>query len=269
MISVVIPVSNVEDATNTCIQHLTENEWGGLEIIIIDNASATPYFHDKAETIYNTKNKGFWPSMLQGIEAARNDIVMCMHNDVFLYDTAFDMRITSAFQADDKLATAGLFGARGVAVNGGRIHPEGNMLGRKYGTAQTLHGHIQTGMHPSVVFDSLCMIFDRTKLYSIEYKDIPPHHWTDLLVTLRLLKAGYRASTIGIAFDHGGGWTSSTKTMNTFIEDWCREKGLELNQNWDYTLYKYGEALFKQEFLEFTQGHNELHVDKDYNLFAQ
>lgn len=268
MISIVIPVSNVPEATDECIKNLVENAWSDIEIIVVDNASAIPYSSKYADTIYNSKNIGFWPSLLRGIAKARNNIVMCMHNDVFLYDAAFDQRIKAHFQQDDSLALAGIFGARGVAVNGGRIHPEGNMLGYKYGTPQSLHGHVLTGTHPSVVFDSLCMVFDKNKLYGIEYEDIPMHHWTDRLVSLRLLKAGYHALTIGIGFDHGGSWTS-VKSLNTVAEDFCKSRGLEMMENWDMTLYRYGEKMFQEEFLEFTQGSNELFVDENFQLYAR
>ena len=268
MISVVIPVSNIPEATDECIKHLVDNAWGELDIIIIDNASFVPYENEHARTIYNTENKGFWPSMLEGIMAAQSNTVVCMHNDVFLFDVAWDVRIQSHFQADDKLAIAGLFGARGVAINGGRIHPEGNMLGRKYGTNQNLHGHVQTGNHPSVVFDSLFMAFDREKLYTIDYETIPMFHWTDRVVTLRLLKAGFHALTIGIGFDHGGSWTS-VKSLNTLAEDWCKANNLPMEENWNMTVYKYGERMFREEFLEFTNGATELLVDEKFQLYAR
>jgi hypothetical protein len=122
-----------------------------------------------------------------------------------------------------------------------------------------------TTAHPAVVFDSLAMIFDRNKLYTVEYQDIPPHHWTDRLITLRLIVAGFHALCIGIAHDHGGSFTATgSKTMNTFTEDWCREKGLELNQTWDLTLYWYGEAIFQCEFYAFSHGEKELWVNQAY-----
>lgn len=264
-ISIVIPVCNVEEATDRCIQNLLTMAAKRPEIIIIDNASNVPYANKNCTVIRNEKNAGYWPSMLQGINAAKHNIVMTMHNDVLIWQQRYDEIITAYFDMDDDLAIAGLFGGSGVGLDGGRGNPMGNMLGKEWGMNIRDHGHLMTTAHPAVVFDSLTMIFDRTKLVQVEYRNIPPHHWTDRLITLRLIKAGFHALCIGIAFDHGGSFTAvGSTTLNTFTEDWCKAYGLELDQTWDYTLYKYGEAIFKQEFLEITKGAGELWVNQQY-----
>lgn len=268
MLSIVIPVCNVEDATNECISNLVHYAKEPLDIIIIDNASVDPYSNPHVRVIRNEKNVGFWPSMLQGIAMAESNIILCMHNDVFIWEESYDTRIKAHFAQDLKLAVAGFFGGRGVGIDGGRGHPEGNMLGRKYGTPQNLHGSIQTDTHPAVVFDSLAMIFNRELLYSIDYIDIPPHHWTDRLITFRLVTAGYHALTIGIAFDHGGAFTSSKTTMNTFTEDWCAEKGLPLLENWDFTLYHYGLNKFQEEFRSVMRDSSQLWVKEGFDYIG-
>jgi glycosyltransferase involved in cell wall biosynthesis len=276
MLSIVIPVCNVEDATNECIDNLQQFALGELDIIVVDNASVVPYAREQVATLRNEKNVGFWPAMQQGIAAAKSDIVLCMHNDVFVWELGYDRRILNHFQEDDKLAIAGFFGALSVGRDGGRGHPVGNMLGKKYGTHQELHGYRLTTSAASTVFDSLAMIFDREKLYTIDYKNIVPHHFCDRIVTLRLIKAGYHALTIGIAFDHGGSFTAS-ESLDTFTEDWMREnvsdtekeflgnwclvRGLEwYPDNANHTLHQYGRMLFDREL-----NAGALHVDRDFN----
>lgn len=271
MISIVIPVNNLKEYTDECIENLVTYSTVAPEIIIVDNGSTEPYSHPSAITLRNEKNVGFWPSMLQGMQKATNDIVLCMHNDVFIWEQDYDIRIQNAFDNDYQLALVGFFGARGVQTNGARLFCESNMVAKKYGTHGNLHGNVIKGMHPAVVFDSLAMCYRKSHLQTIDARSIPPHHWTDRLVTLRLLVAGYHCATLGIEFDHGGGFTSSTPVMNTFTEDWCKEHNLPMNETnkWDNVLYKYGESIFANEFLTFTHGSGRLWVQFDYSLGFQ
>lgn len=272
MLSIVIPISNGHPLTNDCVDQLQSATTQPIDIIIVDNNSEQPFKRSGVTTIYNSWNNGFWDAMVQGIEAAKYPIVMCMHNDVFIYDDQYVEKIVQAFQTDDNLALAGLFGSRGVGVNGARLYPESNMLGLKYGTPWHQHGSHLTTQHPSVVFDSLCMIFDRKKLLTIDTNSIPKYHWTDRVVTLRLLAAGYHALTIGIAHDHGNSQTALAQAtpgvsrLEQLAEILCRNQGIEKLESWDLAYYRYGEALFRDEFLAFTNGQHRLWVDECYNL---
>lgn len=265
-VSVVIPVSDQHEITDECIDLLVDTSSEFIDIVIVDNASETPYENDMCRVIRNDHNAGFWPSMLQGIDAAQNNIVVCMHNDVFMWDHGWNERVESEFALDSKLGMVGLFGGRGVSLDGGRGYPESNMVARKYGTHGNLHGALLTGKHPAVVFDSLMMTFRRDYLYTIDYETIPIHHWTDRLVTLRMIKAGYHALTLGIAFDHGGGFTSTRKGMqNDSMQRWCEERNIPFETSWDLTVYHYGRMLFEKELQELLgPGYTQLWANQDY-----
>lgn len=271
MLSVVIPVKDVHEATAVCLEHLKTYSSADLDIILIDNNSETPAesLFEGVRVIRNNRNAGFWPSMLQGLAVAESQYVLMMHNDVFIYDQDFDRRIIEEFLLNDKLGAVGLFGGRGVYLGGGRGHPEGNMLGKKYGTPQHLHGHLLTEEHPAVVFDSLAICLNKNALDAIDPETIPPHHWTDRLLCLRLIRAGFHCLTVGIGFDHGGSFTAATSSMNTFSEDWCKEKGLKFDGSWEMTLYNYGLNMFCEEFKAMTQGYSQLWVDKDFNYYVR
>lgn len=271
-LSVVIPVRDIPECTDECIDLLIKNSRGDIDIIVIDNGSYLPYIHHSpfVRVIRNDNNIGFWPSMVQGIEAAHYDIVLTMHNDVHVYSPAYDQLILKEFKDDPLLSMAGFFGARGLGYDGSRGHPESNMLGKRYGTHGKLHGYLQTGTHPATIFDSLSMIIDRNKLNTFEYRDIPPHHWTDRILCLRMVLCGYHMLTIGIEFDHGGSFTAvGTNALNTFTEDWCKERGLEFNQSWDHTLYMYGLKQFQREWEDgIGSTIKELWIDKDFQLMG-
>ncbi len=273
MLSIVIPVKDVHELTIECISMLYENAEGELDIIVVDNGSTTPVRKLKAlenvNIIENSKNVGFWHAMMQGIAVASSNYVLLMHNDVFIWEKSFDRRIIEEFVFNDRLGAVGLFGGRGVGDDGGRGHPEGNMQGLRYGTPQHNHGHLLKTEHPAVVFDSLAICIDKRKLNAIDPITVPPHHWTDRIICLRLIRAGFHCMTVGIAFDHGGSATASTESMDTFSEDWCKSKGLELDKTWENTLYQYGASLFRDEFLKVTGGRSQLWVDKDFKYYVR
>jgi glycosyltransferase involved in cell wall biosynthesis len=270
MLSVVIPVKDIHNATKLCIDRLRVHAKGDLDIIIIDNASEIPaedVFQD-VTVFRNEINVGFWPSMLQGLKLAQSAYVLMMHNDVFIHEGNFDQRIIEEFMLDSQLGAVGLFGGRGVDSQGGRGHPEGNMLGKVYGTPQKDHGHLLTTEHPAVVFDSLAICINKNIIPLLNVEDIPPHHWTDRILCLRVIKADYHCLTVGIGFDHGGSFTSATASMSNFSETWCNSKGLELNETWENTLYNYGLNMFRTEFNEITGGKSQLWVDKDFKYYV-
>jgi glycosyltransferase involved in cell wall biosynthesis len=269
-LSIVIPVTDRHEFTDRCVQRLIDYAWNdNNDIIVIDNGSITPYFpqYDQVRVLRNEVNTGYFPSIVQGLLAAQNNIVLTQHNDVLIQEEYYDQRILDEFENDSKLGIAGFFGGRGVAENGGRDHAESNMVGFDWGMPGHLHGHIQEETHPSVVFDSLAMIYNKDIFFKVfsknEIDNIPIHHWPDRIVTLSIVMAGYHGLTIGVAFDHYGGATSVANVeFDKLTARWVKEKGLPIEENPDYTLYKYGERMFQSKF----RGKFPVRVNKDFSL---
>lgn len=267
-LSIVIPVTDKHDLTYRTLVNLVANSTNDdTEIILIDNGSVVPYEQlGREHVIRNDVNIGVFPALLQGLSTARNNIVLTMHNDVLIHEYGYDARILNEFAKDPLLGIAGFFGGRGVAENGGRDHPESNMQGKEWGMSYHQHSHHLTGTHPAVVFDSLALIFNRDIFYKVfenELDLIAPHHWFDRICTLGIVMAGYHALTIGIAFDHYGGGTSvANPAFSEFTERWVQEKGLPLEQNADYTMYKFGERYFQNKW----RGKFPVRVAKDFSL---
>jgi glycosyltransferase involved in cell wall biosynthesis len=236
-----------------------------VELLVVDNDSIEPYTDTAYQRVLrNNVNPGVYASLAQGTEQTSNNLVLWMHNDVLLHEKNWDTRIEREFEKDTKLGLAGFFGGRGVGMDGGRIHPEGNLLGKEWGQNISVHGHKLTGTHPAVVFDSLAMVFRKDIFYSIQVPYVAPHHWFDRIMTLWFVSKGYHALTIGIAFDHAGGGTSvaNSRRHSEFVERWCRSKGLPLDQNWDHTLYQYGYKFFRNQW----KGKFPVMVDRNFNV---
>lgn len=285
MLSIVIPVTDKHEFTRKCVGTLYANAKypEQLDVVIIDNGSERPY---RAELDFNVEayageskkqllprierndvNTGYFPSIVQGLLAAKNNIVLTQHNDVLIHEYGYDERILNEFKKDRLLGIAGFFGGRGVAENGGRDFAESNMVGLEWGMPGHLHGHIQKETHPATVFDSLAMIYNKEiffKVFSQEDIDnMPIHHWPDRIVTLSIIIAGYHGLTIGVAFDHYGGATSVANVeFDKLTARWVAEKGLSIEENPDYTLYKYGERMFQNKF----RGLFPVRVNKDFSL---
>lgn len=270
-ISVVIPAVDQHAFTKKAVSYLFDNAFSpnDVEVIIVDNDSLTPYdindyAWDNVRIISNHKNPGVYLSYVQGMSQAKNNLVLWMHNDVLIHEYGWDLRIQTEFNKDPKLGIAGFFGGRLVGADGGRGHPEGNLLGKEWGQNISVHGHLLTGTHPAVVFDSLAMIIRRDVFNTINVPYVAPHHWFDRIMTLWFIDHGYHALTIGIAFDHYGGGTSvgNSNRHSEFVQRWCEEKGLTLDQNWDYTLYKYGYNFFQKQW----SGRFPVSVDRYHNV---
>lgn len=269
MLSVVIPVSNIPEMTNECIDQLEMNKRGEVEIIVIDNASEVPFERNNITVVRNETNKGFWPSMMQGIEIAKSPIILCMHNDVLIWEQAFDIRLLSHYARDHMLNICGLFGGSGVGLDGGRGNPMGNMVARKYGMNMEKHGYWLKESHPAVVFDSLAMCYRKDYLMTLDPYSLPMHHWCDRLVTLRSVFKGYHNKIVGIEFDHGSGFTSSSPQRNNAMQEWCEEKGLAMVENWDMTVYMYGLAMFQKEWRYMLSDAKTLWVNEAYEYVTQ
>lgn len=254
MVSIVIPVIDQHETTYECVHALYTKTYDLPEIIIIDNNSDVPYEpYLQEKVIRNEKNLGMIKSLQQGVEAASNEIVVHIHNDVLIHEKNWDHKVKEAFNRIEGLAIAGFFGASGVHPNGGRSGSQSQMLGKVWGAGilkNTLDGEVLTGIAPASVLDGLCIIFKRSVALKIGFPVCPPHHWYDRLLPLWYIERGYRCATIGVAFDHRGGITSSAAGYNSFAEEWCKENGIvpEPGNSWDHEIYLAGARQFVKEY---------------------
>jgi glycosyltransferase involved in cell wall biosynthesis len=259
-IAVCIPVIDHKPLTKRCIEVLGQNTLKLDELCIIDNASEEPYrvaellewtgFPDIKHIVSRQeKNQGMLGSLKIAMQETTADVIVYPHNDVLIHEKDWDRRVLGAFNSDPKLGIAGFFGARGVGKDGGRWHCESNMLGKEWGTSWQHHSAFSDKVTPATILDGLCMIFRRTALAEIGVPDGPPHHWYDRYLPLMFIEKGWRCATIGIAFDHQGGMTSTRAGYQNFAKQWCLDHGITPEgDNPDLAIYRLGEALFRNRF---------------------
>ena len=254
MIAVAIPFIDQPEITQRCLEVLVENSRGDLELILVDNGSKEklkkipPVWG--SHYIRNETNQGVLTSLKQALEVTNSKILLHMHNDVLIWEPGWDLRIEETFKQYPRLGLAGFFGAKKITPDGARIGPESNMLGKEWGTPGSLHGSLLTGLSPSVIFDSLAMIWRVSAIKEVGIPDeIPPHHWYDRILTLRMLYADWNCATIGIAFDHAGSLTYGATDFSAFAREWCERFGVDPGADPDLALYNYGKSLFERDYV--------------------
>lgn len=249
-VKVLIPNVNRFDLLNRQLENLAEYTHT-IDLILVDNGSDDPSLLDIPDSpvfnsvtkIYFDENEGCLPPLRVGEQECNpNDILVFMHNDVLLWEHNWDDRVRAEFSNRATLGLAGLFGAPGVAADGGRMFARSNMIGKEWGTEGILHGHIFGGTAPAAVLDSMCMMFRVSSLRAVGIPDDwPPHHWFDRLFCARFIEKGWDVAIIGIAFDHYGGG-SSGKVMDDFAVKWAKRKGHDMNLE-EANAFLYAEGL--------------------------
>ena len=199
MISLIIPAIDKHEFTQRAVEYAKANAVENIEIIIIDNNSQVPYSleeYNVDKIIREEKNLGVPKSILRSSEVASGDIIVFIHNDVYIHEYGWDQRISNAFQNDNNLAISGFFGATGVSPDGGRHHSMSNMLGIVGGTGAEIHGSIMQDIAPVSTLDGLCIIFRKDIIKNLELEKLPPHHWYDRIIPLQAIKMGYNVNIL-------------------------------------------------------------------------
>lgn len=249
MLDIIIPVIDNRDLTIKCLDHLFDNAKEQLHIILIDNASVLPYTQLSVpypvSIVRNARNVGMIESLRQGMVLATSEHVIYMHNDVFIQEKGFDTRIIRAFEDDEDLALLGFFGALGIGADGGRIYPFSNMVGKEIGSHGREHGSYMNKLCYSAVLDGLALIFNKAAYDSVGLPCSVYHHFYDKMIPLHYWLHGWKVATIGIAFDHGSGFTSNSST--TYRNDaalWLAENNIPVvDNNTDMSVYLHAESV--------------------------
>ncbi len=110
MVSITIVTCNSAQHLEECFAALALQDYGDLEVIIVDNASedATREVLKKVETkwrvIYNDRNIGFAAAQNQAIRAARGEVILCLNPDV-VASPYFVTRLVAAAEKHPEVGT--------------------------------------------------------------------------------------------------------------------------------------------------------------------
>ncbi len=262
-----IPAMDGKDLTRKCVGELAKTATGPLKkVVVLDNNSLPPYAEADVEldspapfvlSLERRDRFSGYYRLIKDIRDGWNDeILILMHNDLFLYEQGWDYRLKQAFDADPKLMLVGLAGSNCLDAGGGR--GPGTMLWFRgtpgVGQPQSA-GRRVTGLEPAVVLDSLFMAFRReaVDLAESDWEDVPISHYYDKIWSLRLVRQGYHVAVLGSECDHMGGMTCvANPRYQEAARSWSEPRGLmplpSAPANWDLPMYLDGERKLFEEF---------------------
>lgn len=107
MISVIVPVYNVEPYLRKCLDSIINQTYRDLEILIIDDGSTDgsdeicdEYKNDERVRVFHTNNRGLSCARNLGLDTARGDWISFVDSDDWIETDMYDRAIDSISSAD-------------------------------------------------------------------------------------------------------------------------------------------------------------------------
>lgn len=115
LVSVIVPVYNVETYLDCCLQSIRDQTWTRLEIIVVEDGSTDgslarlqPHLADpRVRLVQHPRNAGLSAARNSGIEAAGGDYVLCVDSDDALAPTLIEACVAAAGAHDADVVVFG------------------------------------------------------------------------------------------------------------------------------------------------------------------
>lgn len=235
--TVCVPFYNQLNDAKGIVALLKNNMEPTTELMVIDNGSTDPiedfflkYLKPKRlNYIRNEENIGMIRTMQQAYENCDTDILIVVHNDVFIYDHWFDQRVIAEFEKDPKIGIIGAFGSQGCGEYGERLqdvpmYMAGSVCAGKTNMLEAeVHGlRMKKETNAVSILDGFFMAFRmdflrKTNGFDQRYQF---HHYYDRDICLESLKHGYNNLVIDLKCHHLSGLTANRGDY----QDWVSQK---------------------------------------------
>lgn len=226
-----------------CTKWLRLNSTASLtDVILVDNGSATPLPRFDADIVIrleeNIGGNAVIPIAHQILTLPENptryDVVAFFHCDLFIRESAWDVRVLQAFDADPRLGLVAFVGSPEMSEIGGRgSGTRLNYLGDFYegfGQCSTaeMHGIREEGLLPIANLDHCAMIFRNSC-----FQEVAPHvaycptHFYDRALIAECNYRDWHCAYLGILCDHSNGGTAEgVVSQEHLLRRWLDSQGL-------------------------------------------
>lgn len=246
-----IPVLGEQPITDKCLDYLMPTISKGTQVVLVENKADwnSVKTYEGVYTIQNKFNYGYYYPLKQLHSMFPDEILCLMHNDVFVYEVGWDVRLAEAFSSDNSLALVGFCGSNEADVLGGRGSGTMCNFRGEQGQLQEHTGRKIHGLMPSLILDSLFMAFRRSVVSVLDINStVPLAHFMDRIWPTMLIEAGYRVATLGVEIDHIGGTTITKTEYEEDAKEWCAQQKLPIIDTGDRTMYLEMERRWLSEF---------------------
>ncbi len=152
----------------------------------------------------NDQNTGMVKAFNQGAFLTVSDILVFMHNDVFLHHGTWPDVLRQFFSENSDAGVVGLYGAR-------CLRGDGSFMGRSIVHAKLEGGSLRQQQAAVAAVDGLFMAVRRTLFDSVDgFDEGFIMHFYDKDLSLKSHAAGYRNFVLNIPFVHRGAGTRSS-----------------------------------------------------------
>ncbi len=226
-VSIIIPVFNKAEVTMKCINYIREfNKKNTYEIIVIDNGSTdnTPELLSKDEGlvyIREQKNIGISKAYNNASKIAKNNIFCFMHNDVFIFEKGWAVKIKDFLLRTRDAGITGFYGAK-------RIRKDGSFRGKTIVHSKKGSSLMRKSFEKIAAVDGLLIavqksVFEKTGGFNEDF----PIHYYDKDISLKSLKHGYCNYALSVPFEHLGA-TRKGVTEENEIRDESQKKFIKI-----------------------------------------
>jgi len=226
--SLIIPVFNKIEVTRRCIEHIRSfNVKCSPQIVIIDNGSTdeTPHILSKEKDILYIRNKeniGISKAYNMGSKVAKQNLLIFMHNDVFVYEEAWVAKIEDSIAKARNAGIVGLYGAK-------TIRKDGSFRGKTIVHSKRDAPSITKPIERVAVVDGLLMaiqkkVFEKIGGFNEEF----PAHYYDKDISLRSLTHNFFNYVVNIPFEHLSATTRKAIQKDRQIRSEAQKRFIEI-----------------------------------------
>ena len=139
LISIVVPIYNVENFLDRCVQSIVSQTYRNLEILLIDDGSPDNSSEiaecwmkkDSRIKVYHKKNGGLSDARNYGLDRANGEYIAFVDSDDYIEPEMYETLMAAIRESNVELACCGRFYTRGDSNSPSRSLPVRKVLSRK------------------------------------------------------------------------------------------------------------------------------------------